>query len=263
MILTILISTYKRYSLYNRVLSSLKLNHTYKVELVTIDGIAGLARARNLGWQKAKGDYVAYIDDDAIAEPDWVKNILAFIKKHPDVVAFGGPYHSSNESELPTWIPRELTVMEIKTRVARPIRIPDEWLTGTNMIFRRDILKEIGGFDESLGVRPDKRAYGEETDLLIRIHNAGHKIWYDPSIKVLHEFSKAKQSFFFLLRDQFTHGYNSKHTFKHLNKSNPGKTANTLLSRLLSSGISPKTRLYFLLAPIAYLTGMMVGKIKE
>lgn len=258
--ISIIISTYQRSDQYNRVVASLKSQLNKDVELVTIEGVAGLAKARNIGWRKARGEYVAYIDDDAIATPHWIENILNFIKMHPDVVAFGGPYSSSNQSELPAWIPTELTTMEVAAKKPRPILLPHEWLTGTNMIFRRDTLKSLGGFDESLGVTPTRRAYGEETDLLIRLHNAGHEIWYDPKIKVLHEFSKQKQSLYFLLKDQFTHGLNSRHTFKNLKRSDPGKTANTMFDRLARPGLSPKTRVYFLFAPLAYMLGMILSR---
>lgn len=225
--------------------------------------IKGLAHARNLGWQKAHGDYIAYLDDDAIATHAWVQNILKFIKLHPDVIAFGGPYASSNKDLLPTWIPRELTTMKIVTKVARPIVLPHEWLTGTNMIFRRSILEEHGGFNESLGVTSTRRSYGEETDLLIRVHNAGYAIWYDPEIRVLHEFAQSKASLSFLIRDQFIHGYNSLDTFKNLAKSDPGGTANTAFSRLSRANLDLKARLYFLLSPLAYLTGILIGKISS
>jgi len=261
--LSIVISTYNRPTLYERVVKSLKSQLAKNVEVVKIEGVAGLAKARNRGWKQAKGDYVAYIDDDAVATPNWVVNILGFIKLHPDVVAFGGPYTSSNALSLPSWIPKELTVMEIKANVARPIVLPHEWLTGTNMIFRRSVLKELGGFDEGLGVTPTRRSYGEETDLLIRLHNAGYAIWYDPKIKVLHEFALSKTSLLFLLRDQFTHGYNSHVTFKHLVKNDPVGTAGTALSRLSRPGLELKTRLYFLLSPLLYLVGTLVGKISS
>jgi glucosyl-dolichyl phosphate glucuronosyltransferase len=260
--LSIIIATFNRSKQYDRVVASLKSQLSVGVELVTIDGVAGLSRARNLGWQKSKGEYVAYIDDDAIATGDWVESILHFIKQHSDVVAFGGPYTSSNSDSLPSWIPRELTAMEIATKVARPIVLPHEWLTGTNMIFSKSILKEIGGFDELLGVTPTRRSYGEETDLLIRIHNAGYKIWYDPKIKVQHEFARAKQSLAFLLRDQFTHGYNSHYTFQHLVKSDPVGTASTALTRFTQPGLHLLTRIYFALSPFAYLLGMILGKAR-
>ena len=262
-ILSITVATFNRSKLYERLISSLNPQLKDGVELVTIQGIAGLSRARNQGWQQAKGQYVAYIDDDAITTGDWVSTILAFIKSHPDVVAFGGPYASSNQETIPSWIPQQLTTMKIKTSKARPIILPHEWLTGTNMIFRRSVLKELGGFDESLGVTPTRRSYGEETDLLIRLHNAGYPIWYDPTITVLHEFALAKQSIFFLLHDQFTHGYNSRYTFKHLVKSDPVGTAGTALTRFAQPGLHFLTRVYFALSPFAYLLGMLVGKARK
>lgn len=260
--LSIIVCSYNRSDKYKRVVASLTPQLAKDVELVTIEGVSGLAKARNQGWMRAKGEYVAYIDDDAIATDDWVDRILAFIKQHPEVAAFGGPYTSSNERDLPAWIPAELTSMQIATMKARPIRLPSEWLTGTNMIFKKSALQQLGGFDESLGVTPKRRGYGEETDLLIRLHNAGYALWYDPRIKVLHEFSTAKQSFWFLIKDQFTHGYNSHNTFKHLSRSEPGKTGVTLLSRLTRPNLLLKTRLYFLLSPMAYLAGMLLGKIR-
>jgi len=261
--LSIIIATFNRSKQYEQVVASLTPQLTRDVELVTIEGVAGLSKARNLGWKKAKGEYVAYIDDDAIAGEHWVKNILDFISHHPSILAFGGPYTSSNQNSLPTWIPRELTVMEIATKVARPIQLPYEWLTGTNMIFRKSILEELGGFDESLGVTPTRRSYGEETDLLIRIHNLGHEIWYDPKIKAEHYFSSQKQSLFFLLKDQFTHGYNSVNTFKNLIKRDPGKTAGTALTRLTRPGLPALTRIYFLLSPLAYILGSLLGKLRS
>src|SRR3989344_2536998 len=41
--------------------------------------VQGLSHARNIGWKHAKGEYIAYIDDDAIAEPDWIEQIIQFI----------------------------------------------------------------------------------------------------------------------------------------------------------------------------------------
>lgn len=261
--LSLVIATFNRSKQYDRAVASLKPQLSQAVELVTIEGVAGLSKARNQGWRKAKGEYVAYIDDDAISTNNWVNTILAFVKSHPDVVAFGGPYTSSNQETIPRWIPQQLTTMKIKTTKARPIKLPHEWLTGTNMIFRKTILQEMGGFDESLGVTPTRRSYGEETDLLIRIHNAGYKIWYDPKIKVQHEFARAKQSLSFLLHDQFTHGYNSRYTFQHLVKSDPVGTAGTALTRFTQPGLHLLTRIYFALSPFAYLLGMIVGKARK
>ena len=52
----------------------------------------GLSHARNRGYKEAVGKYVAYIDDDAIAYPDWLQQMIAFIERNPEAAAFGGPY---------------------------------------------------------------------------------------------------------------------------------------------------------------------------
>ena len=51
---------------------------------VVLERRQGLSHARNRGWMEAQGKFVAYIDDDAIAWPDWIYSILDFIKRHPD-----------------------------------------------------------------------------------------------------------------------------------------------------------------------------------
>lgn len=261
--LSIVISTYNRHQLYQRVVASLTPQLVNGVEIVTVEGVVGLARSRNQGWKKAKGEYVAFIDDDAIASASWVKEILGFIKKHRSVVAFGGPYNSSNQRDIPSWIPRELTGKVLPGKTARPINLGAEWLNGTNMIFSRQVLQALGGFDESLGIKGSKRGYGEETDLQIRLHNAGYEIWYSPKIMVEHEFASFKQNLWYLIKNQYLHGLGSIHTFKHLRKSNPGKTATSLIAKLLKPKLLWQTRLYYFLSPLAYLLGQTLAKLKS
>lgn len=261
--LSIVISTYNRPKLYDRVVSSIATQISDEVKIVKIEGVAGLAKARNQGWKKARGEYIAFIDDDAIASPTWVKEIIGFIKKHPSVVAFGGPYSSSNQKDIPSWIPRELTGKVLPAKTERPINLGAEWLNGTNMIFTRRVLKELGGFDESLGIKGGVRGYGEETDLQIRLHNAGYEIWYSPKIIVEHEFASFKQNLWYLIQNQYVHGLGSIHTFRHLRKSNPAKTASTLLTKLIQPNLHWQTRLYYFLSPLAYLLGQTVAKIKS
>lgn len=282
--LSIIISTYNRPVLCNKAIKSVIAQVDSISELIVIDNgtenhtkkifhrlqlkyknlryyktfTPGLAHARNLGWQKAWGEYVAYIDDDAIASPNWVKNIQAFIKDHPKVVIFGGPYTSSNQAKIPSWIPTELTSKILSGKKDRPIDLGLEWLNGTNIIIKKSLLKKLKGFDESLGVNASKRAYGEETDLQIRANNTGYQAWYSPNIKVEHFFAPEKQSMAYLLKNQFIHGQNSHQVFKLLKKTNKSATASTALNRLFQKDISLKRRIYYLLSPICYLLGRMI-----
>jgi len=129
------------------------------------------------------------------------------------------------------------------------------------MIFKRSILKKLDGFDESLGITGNKRGYGEETDLQIRIHNLGHDIWYDPKIMVEHYFAKFKQNIWYLLKNQFTHGKNSRAIFHDFTISTQSKTASTSWARLKQKNISLVTRIYYLLSPLFYLFGSLASRI--
>ena len=261
--LSIVVATNARPSQLSRLINSLTPQTGKDTELIVIENSYGLAKARNQGWRKARGKYIAFIDDDAVADPGWVEAILDFVDSHTKEVIFGGPYTSLNQSEIPSWIPREVTEKILPSKKARPLKLGQEWLNGTNFVVKKSALEVAGGFDEKLGITSAKRAYGEETDLQIRLHNKGYEVWYDPQIKVRHEFARFKMNMCYLLKNQFTHGYNSSQVFKHLAKSTPGKTATKIFRKLISKGISPKTRFYYLVSPLFYLAGGISSKLSK
>lgn len=261
--LSIVIATNKRKAQLERLLKSLAHQITKQVELIIIHNSYGLSKARNKGWKKANGQYVAFIDDDAIANPDWVEHILGFINKHPDVLAFGGPYRSLNQQDIPSWIPKELTTHNLSIKRARPLNIGFEWLTGTNMVYARHLLLSLGGFDENLGVKGGSRGYGEETELQIRIANAGHQIWHDPSIMVEHEFAGSKQNMLYLLLDQYRHGRDSIATFRNLRVATKKTTAKKVIDRIIAPALPIYTKIYYLLSPWIYTSGKIMGYIHE
>ena len=260
--LTIVVATNARPSQLSRLIDSLTPQTGKDTELIVIENSYGLAKARNQGWRKARGKYVAFIDDDAIADPRWIGAILDFIDSHTKEVIFGGPYTSLNQKEIPSWIPRELTEKILPTKKARPLKLGRVWLNGTNFVVKKSILAIADGFDEKLGVSGNTRAYGEETDLQIRLSTLGYKVWYDPKIKVQHEFAKHKMNMWYLLKNQFTHGYNSREIFKHLKKTNRGRTANMVISHIFEPNIPHKRRVYYLFSPIFYLAGIFWSKVR-
>jgi glycosyltransferase involved in cell wall biosynthesis len=125
----------------------------------------GLAQARNTGGKMAKSDYVAYIDDDAKAPPDYVEKALEIIEKiKPDY--FGGPYFPYYISDKPKWFRDEYE--SGITALSSKYLLPGEYLNGTNMIYKKTLLEELNWFDTTFGMTGNKIAYGEETDLQIK-----------------------------------------------------------------------------------------------
>lgn len=122
----------------------------------------GLSHARNRGCQEASGQYVAYIDDDARAALNWLEvacSTLTFL--HPMVHCLGGPYHPFYTSQKPLWFQDKY---EIRGFGDLPRYLENgEYLSGANMIWLKDTLNAIGGFDVNAGVVGDQLRMGEET----------------------------------------------------------------------------------------------------
>jgi len=155
----------------------------------------GLSHARNRGMLEATGKYIAYIDDDAVAYSDWVKQILHFIVRDDAGVAmFGGPYTAFSTVTIPAWFPPEYGSFTLGESI-RSINAVDEFLCGTNMIFKRELLLEIGGFNTELGMVGNMLSYGEETRLQIEIKRSGYEISYVPAIRVKHLLAQEKSVF--------------------------------------------------------------------
>lgn len=164
----------------------------------------GLAYARNRGYKEARGEYVGYVDDDARVQSDWVNEVVKFIADHPKVVGVGGPYRAYSTIPIPEWFPKEYGCYGLGDEI-RVIR-ESESISGTNMIFRKIALEELGGFNPRLGMTGDKMSYGEETHLIRRMKMKGMDIFYCPAIVVEHAVLPHKFSLWWLLKSNFSNG---------------------------------------------------------
>ncbi len=177
-----------------------------------VERTTGLSHARNRGIIEAAGTFVAYIDDDAVAYPDWVEQLFAFIERKPTVLAFGGPYEAMTDSPVPSWFPPEYGRFELgDTEIS--LNAQTEFLCGTNMVFKRELLLEVGGFNSDLGMTGNNVSYGEETRLQIEIKRKGYEIYYIPSLRVKHLIAREKMSFKWLMKSVYAVGKCSSKTF--------------------------------------------------
>jgi GT2 family glycosyltransferase len=146
---------------------------------------ANLAKARNIGLSMARGEIVAFLDDDAVPEPDWL-NQLSVAYEDPSVAAAGGFIRARDGVKFQSQFVLIDAFGADHHRRRLPRRPPPGWflaLTGTNFSARRAAALAIGGFDENYAY------FLDETDFLLRLHQAGGRIAVAPAAEVHHGYA--------------------------------------------------------------------------
>jgi glycosyltransferase involved in cell wall biosynthesis/GT2 family glycosyltransferase len=135
-----------------------------------------LCKSRNIGVAEAAGDIVAFIDDDALAEPTWLQELVAAYDSETVGGAGGVVYdHTGFAFQYRYSVCDRLghTRFDVRPPFAKylvPGADPFIYLQGTNASFRRDCLVEIGGFDEEI------EYYMDEVDVCRRVIDRGHEL---------------------------------------------------------------------------------------
>jgi glucosyl-dolichyl phosphate glucuronosyltransferase len=214
--ISVIICTYNRKAYLKKCLDSLKKQTTkYNYEVIVIDNNSkentrrivhsykkynrisyflekrqGLSQARNLGIKKSSGEIIAFMDDDAIAENNWLEKILISFEKDKRIGAVGGKIIPIFETNKPRWLDKRIEfLISAKTDDNKKF-LKKENLFGTNMAFKKDII-EIG-FEEDLGRKADLLISGEESLLQDILKKRGFLIFYNPDIIVKHFISKER-----------------------------------------------------------------------
>ena len=164
--------------------------------------IAGLDFARNRALTEATGRVVAFIDDDAVADPDWVAAIEQVFRDDASVGACSGridPLSLETAGQrlfeanggLFAGGDERLRVPSGRYRFRWHRHVPMiAWAAGSgsgcNLAVCRDLALQLGGFDEALDLGP-VLAGGGDNDMIWRILESGHEVVYEPGARVLHE----------------------------------------------------------------------------
>jgi O-antigen biosynthesis protein len=157
----------------------------------------GFVRACNAALEEAEADAVLYLNNDILLDPGAIESGLARLLSSPDIGAVGGKVIRTHgrmqeagniiwQDGHTTGYMRDASPLAPEVNFVRDV----DFCSGVFLMVRTALVKQFGGFD------PDYApAYFEETDLCVRIHQAGYRIVYDPAIGLHHlEYGSAASS---------------------------------------------------------------------
>jgi len=172
------------------VLSLKKKYRRLAIELIPLTYNAGYAQGNNIGYDKSRGDYILFLNNDTFVSVNFLQPLLQKIKENSSRIAAVQPlilqhprrnlidsigsyfissgflYHLGHNKKINNTSKAAAQIYSLK---------------GACMLFQKRVLKKIGVFDESYF------AYFEETDLCHRAWLAGYELWFDPNSAIYHK----------------------------------------------------------------------------
>ena len=171
------------------------------VQFITLDENIGFGRANNIASERARGDFILFLNPDTLVEEQTFAVLLTYMREHPEVGASGcrvlnpdGTLQLACRRSFPTpWVAfaKVFGLQALFPRSRLLARYNQSYLdenathyvdaiSGSFMLVRRQALERIGGFDPAFFM------YGEDLDFCYRLHKAGWKVAYVHTTKIIH-----------------------------------------------------------------------------
>ena len=249
-----------------------------EVKLILNDGNnRGAVATDNVGIANSSGDFIAFIDDDAIAEKGWLENLVKHYND-PTIVAVGGKLVSVWDEARPSWFPEELDWIVGGTYKGHPeIQTQVRNLILCNMSVKKQVFKAVGIFATELG-RSKNWGTGAESEFFLRMkqQQADAIILYEPDAIVYHKVPPKRTSLKYVVLRSYNEGFHKakiEKTSADLSQ-NPLSMEYTYLRYLLITAIPKRLKGFYkrgslsqagviMISIAATGTGYLIGKVRR
>ncbi len=245
-----------------------------EVKVVLNEGPPGFSETKNVGIHNSTGDIISFLDDDAIAAPNWLENIVAPLLDSTVVAVGGQVIPLWPRKDPPSWFPEEFDFMIGGTAHKKLVIQANGEIrnvNGGNNAFRRRVFDEVGLWNSSLGRCNSSKVKfnpsgGEEAEFCLRIkrYMPHTKVLFKAEAIVYHKVgsSRATMSYIFkyAFREGITRALLQKIVSQHIDK--PLAAENRFLFQLLFKSIPSRMcrfyRISSLTQVIIILTNLML-----
>ncbi len=210
------------------------------VKVIESQDVYGLSGARNSGIMVSKGEYIGFLDDDAIADPDWLSRLTTWCEENENIIGAGSKVDPIWVDGKASWFPSEFFWVVGCTYFGMPI-LPTTVRNpfGGGMIIRKSVFNFVGGFRTGTGRVGEVPLGCEETELSIRAqqHRPDMTFIFDPYARIRHKVPGKRLTWSYFMSRCYHEGISKALLAKLVGAQDSLSTEKSYTLRVLPKGV--------------------------